>query len=96
MSDCDILTDRFFRYFTSCFRLFWPYSVSDAYQVDQTTNMYLFSDTFDRHIRDISMWTFSEDFFKFFPHLVDDMELEKPTANPIMTPRSEHGAVIQA
>lgn len=86
MSDCDILTDRFFRYFSSCFRLYWPYSVGDAYYIDPTTNLYSFSDTFDRHVRDIGMWTFNDDFFKVFPNLLDDMEREKPVKNTAAAP----------
>ncbi|OJJ88301.1 DUF3425 domain-containing protein, partial [Aspergillus glaucus CBS 516.65] len=76
VSDCEILTNRFFKGFASCFRLIWPYPISDIYEYDATSGLYLFSNTFQMHIRDIGMWTMCKEFFQNFPQLQDDMSVD--------------------
>lgn len=80
VSNCETLTNRFFRFFASCFRLSWPYSISDAYEIDPPSGLYSFSNAFLAHIRDIRMWAMGKDFFQYFPELQDDMAAEAPTS----------------
>lgn len=78
VSNCEILTDRFFKLFASSFRLLWPFSISDAYEFDFLSGQYGFTNGFLSHIRDISVWTMSREFFQEFPELEDDMTVESP------------------
>lgn len=76
VSDCEILTNRFFKSFASCFRLIWPYPLSDIYEFDAASGLYFLSNTFQMHIRDIRMWTMCKEFFQDFPQLQDDMSVD--------------------
>lgn len=93
ISNCEILTDQFFKYFASCFRLCWPYSIGDAYRVDPVSKLYSFSDTFEKHVWDIRMWTMSREFFEIFPDLQDDMAPETPIVNAPLAPPLNEDAV---
>jgi hypothetical protein len=86
ISNCEILTDRFFKYFAYCFRLLWDYSISDTYEVDPASGMYSFSNVFIRHVEDIGRWTMCKEFFQSFPELQDDIALEVPTSAASLTP----------
>ncbi|KAL2818567.1 hypothetical protein BJX63DRAFT_383417 [Aspergillus granulosus] len=61
LSDCEILTDRFFKCFASCFRLSWPHSISSAYVIQPGGELYSFSDEM------------CGAFFSLFPALEEDM-----------------------
>ncbi|KAH8695418.1 hypothetical protein BGW36DRAFT_382659 [Talaromyces proteolyticus] len=76
ISNCEVLTDRFFKYFASCFRLFWPHSISDSYKMVSDSGLYSFSDAFRTHAQDISTWTMCKEFFLSFPELQEDMQSE--------------------
>lgn len=90
LSNCEVLSDRFFKYFASCFRLLWPYPICDAYRMDPTNNFYHFSDIFDKHVGEIRMWTMNKEFFDIFPELYDDIALETPFLDVPMTLTSEN------
>ncbi|KAE8143458.1 hypothetical protein BDV38DRAFT_277478 [Aspergillus pseudotamarii] len=75
-SNCDILTDRFFKYFASCFRLSWPYSISNAYEINPGNALYSFSEAFSLHLVDLSKWKMCKAFFSLFPALEEDMASE--------------------
>lgn len=76
LSNCEILTDEFFKSFGSCYRLVWPYPISHAYVIDAASGLYAFSQTFQTHVRDIKMWTMSDEFFQMYPQLRDDISPE--------------------
>ncbi|KAL2802331.1 hypothetical protein BJX63DRAFT_415301 [Aspergillus granulosus] len=61
LSDCEILTDRFFKCFASCFRLSWPHSISSAYIIQPGGKLYSFSNKM------------CGAFFLLFPALEEDM-----------------------
>ncbi|KAL3442010.1 hypothetical protein BJX65DRAFT_321792 [Aspergillus insuetus] len=73
LSDCEMLTDRFFKCFVSCFRLSWPYSISSAYVIQPGTELYSFSEEFTKHVADLSTWSMCGAFFSQFPDLEEDM-----------------------
>jgi hypothetical protein len=73
LSDCEILTDRFFKSFASCFRLSWPHSISSAYVIQPGNELYSFSDEFSSHVADLSTWSMCGAFFSLFPDLEEDM-----------------------
>lgn len=93
-SNCEILTDRFFRYFASCFRLSWPHSISNAYQVDPGNALYSFSEAFSLHLADISKWKMSKTFFSLFPTLEEDMTSENATLPSYFTSPSDNSLPV--
>lgn len=76
VSNCEILTNRFFKLFASSFRLLWPFSISDAYEFDYSRGLYAFTNDFHSCIQDIRVWTMSKEFFQEFPELEDDITAE--------------------
>ncbi|KAE8375821.1 hypothetical protein BDV26DRAFT_266907 [Aspergillus bertholletiae] len=84
-TNCDILTDRFFKHFASYFRLSWPHSIGNAYETDPATALYSFSDTFTLHLVDLSRWQMCQSFFALFPTLEEDMAPESPTSSSYFT-----------
>ncbi|KAE8364912.1 hypothetical protein BDV27DRAFT_144882 [Aspergillus caelatus] len=84
-SNCDILTDRFFKYFASCFRLSWPHSISNAYEINPEDGLYSFSEAFSLHLVDLSKWKMCKAFFSIFPTLEEDMSSENLTSPSFFT-----------
>lgn len=82
-SDCEILTDRFFKSFASCFRLSWPHSISSAYEIQPGSALYSFSSDFGQHVVDLSKWTMCKAFFSSFPALEEDMLSENGTPSSL-------------
>jgi hypothetical protein len=76
LSNCEILTDPFFKTFGTCFRLIWPYPISYAYEFDAAGGLYSFTQAFQMHIREIKMWTMCEEFFQSYPQLRDDISAD--------------------
>ncbi|KAL3484206.1 hypothetical protein BJX62DRAFT_230416 [Aspergillus germanicus] len=81
LSDCEILTDRFFKCFASSFRLSWSHSISSVYVNQPGSELYSFSDEFTKHVADLSTWRMCGTFFSLFPALEEDMLSESGTIN---------------
>ncbi|KAE8375164.1 hypothetical protein BDV26DRAFT_21368 [Aspergillus bertholletiae] len=90
VTNCEVLNDRFFKFFSSCFRLYWPYPISEAYTVDRVSRLYGLSEKFNKHIWDIGMWTMSKEFFDVFPELLEDMAVEKRPSGPRQVAESHY------
>lgn len=76
--------------------MFWPYPISDAYSVDPTSNLYLYSEKFERHVRDIHMSTMNRKSFEVYLDLHDDMASEMPVGGVSVPTPNDVNAVAMA
>ncbi|KAH6685436.1 hypothetical protein F5X68DRAFT_276850 [Plectosphaerella plurivora] len=73
--------------FPSQLQVAWPYDLYDIFTISPETNTYAVTPLFDRHIRNIQVWTMRPDFFQRFPELMSDI----PVAGSIPGAIDWHG-----
>lgn len=76
-------SDQFWREVIQLFEFNWPYSVEDAFWLDQSSGLYNFTGLYERQVREIRMWNMNPSFFTSFPDTFEDIV---PAANISMSP----------
>lgn len=66
-------SNDFWYYFTTNFRITWPYEFRDCYNRNRSTGKFSIGADFKACISDIKSWTMTNDFFGRFPELHGDI-----------------------